>query len=65
MKNDRGEAFSDEAWQEAWREAARELGFDPDADDPELLDLIWDRASELMKDWGIPLPKSVSEGGAT
>ncbi|KWO61109.1 hypothetical protein [Burkholderia territorii] len=54
----------EEAWQEAWHDAAEELGIDPSTDDGASLDLIWDQAAKLMKEWGLPLPASVQQGEA-
>ncbi|KVS51659.1 hypothetical protein WK39_27325 [Burkholderia cepacia] len=51
----------EEAWQEAWRDAAEQLGIDPDTDDGESLDLIWDEAAKLMTEWGIPLPEPATQ----
>ncbi|SUA81632.1 Uncharacterised protein [Pandoraea pnomenusa] len=64
MCDDRDQAHREASWSEAWRLAANDLGLDPDDEDPGVLDLIWDETEKLMKNWGIPLPKSVSGGEA-
>ena len=63
MAIDREEAWQ-EAWQEAWHDAAEALGVDAATDDGSTLDLIWDEAAKLMKEWGLPLPASVKQGKA-
>ncbi|WP_442807622.1 hypothetical protein [Trinickia soli] len=64
MIDDHAEARREAAWSEAWRLAANDLKLDADDEDPKVLDLIWDEAAKLMKNWGISLPKSASGGAA-
>lgn len=61
MTIDHDEPKRNEAWQEACRVSAVALGVDPYDEDPAVLDLIFGEAESLMKDWGIPLPKSVKQ----
>ncbi|HDR9036945.1 hypothetical protein L0Z31_09300 [Burkholderia vietnamiensis] len=61
MSIDLEEAKREEAWHEAWRESAKDQHLDPDDEDGHVLDLIWDGAAKLMTEWGVPLPKSVTQ----
>lgn len=64
MIDDQVEARREAAWSEAWHLAAKDLKLDPNDDDPKVLDLIWDEAEKLMKNWGISFPRSVAGGAA-